>query len=355
MGASTTTSSSRARPHGCDSSSMTAICPPATSTSEASRTLSPATCAAIDSAISSPASADGPTPWLLPDGRLIDPSGLAAALVNLSPRQVRELGLRTSGISGRPGSTSSRSADLQSSLASRLRARLGTDGSTLFRQTWRDKATPSGIAYSAHTASAHRTSGSDSGSWPTPTSKLGDDRRGSPSTATALKRFEQGRRNLDDAAALATWPTPTARDAGDTPEQFLARKRRAIAKGSAMGVALTDLGMVASMAAWPLVDAASWATPTTRDWKSDRCRMTAAELYGSKGQPLARQSLYADSGQEPTGSLAETASGGQLSPAHSRWLMGYPAAWCDSAVTAMQSFRRSRPSSSALRSKRGSR
>jgi hypothetical protein len=88
------------------------------------------------------------------------------------------------------------------------------------------------------------------------------------------------------------------------------------------------------------------ATPPARDWRSDRSRMTAAELYGSKGQPLARQSLYADSGQEPTGFIAETANGGQLSPAHSRWLMGLPPAWDDCAATVTRSSPRSRKHSS---------
>ena len=47
-------------------------------------------------------------------------------------------------------------------------------------------------------------------SGPTPTAKLGDDRRGAPSIKTAAKRYDQGKRNLDDAAAL--WPTPRATD-----------------------------------------------------------------------------------------------------------------------------------------------
>src|SRR5690606_18072618 len=108
-------------------------------------------------------SADGLSRYVLPDGRTVDRFGLAAALASLSARQVKALGLTMSGICGPPGSTSSRSADLQSSLASRLRQRLGTGGSILFRQTWKAKATGSGLRFWAHTASARRTSGNDCG------------------------------------------------------------------------------------------------------------------------------------------------------------------------------------------------
>jgi hypothetical protein len=44
--------------------------------------------------------------------------------------------------------------------------------------------------------------------WPTPTARLGNDKRGMPSPALAADRYAAGRRNLDDAVTL--WPTPTA-------------------------------------------------------------------------------------------------------------------------------------------------
>lgn len=48
------------------------------------------------------------------------------------------------------------------------------------------------------------------------------------------------------------------------------------------------------------------------------------------------------SGTAPSGSIAETKNIGQLNPAHSRWLMALPPVFCDCAVTAMESLRKSR-------------
>lgn len=118
------------------------------------------------SAISSPASASGPSPCAAPVGLMTAPSGRGAALANLSARQVRELGLQTSGTYGPPGSTSSRSVGLQSSLESSLRKRL--NGSDLWRVIWKEWVTPWGAVLSKPRALARSTSGIASGSLPTP-------------------------------------------------------------------------------------------------------------------------------------------------------------------------------------------
>src|SRR5690606_3891989 len=133
----------------------------------------PTICAATRNVTSLPESAAGLTPLTLPDGRVIDPCGLALALASLSARQVKALGLQTSGIYGPPGSISSRSAALQSSLGSRLRQRLDTAGLIELSVTWKDLVTPAGLRYCKRVARTLPTSATGSGSLPTPSGVSG--------------------------------------------------------------------------------------------------------------------------------------------------------------------------------------
>jgi hypothetical protein len=111
-----------------------------------------------------------------------------------------------------------------------------------------------------------------------------------------------GMMGLSETAPLAGWATPLADHANGKPETFLERKRKSVAKtGRSMGIVLSDLNM--QVQAWVPVGPA---------------RLTA-------------------SGDLRTGSSAATASGGQLNPAHSRWLMGLPPEWDACAPTATRS------------------
>ena len=90
-----------------------------------------------------------------PGGLTTDPSGPAPVPVSPSAPPESEPAQMTLGICGPHGSGSSASADLSQRLANRLRARLPTAGSTEYRQTWKQKATPSGRSYwGAHSVGA---------------------------------------------------------------------------------------------------------------------------------------------------------------------------------------------------------
>lgn len=176
------------------------------------------------SATSSQVSEFGPTHFAPQDGRMTDLFGLVPVPANLSARQAKDLGLLTSGTSGRTFTTSfartmsgvaAKSCQLQRLLESRLQAKTQMLGSTLYKLTWKPWVTPSGRSRSRLRASVLRTSEIEPigpqllSGWITPTSRDHKDTPGMVAQRDGKDRIDQ----LPRQAYLAGWPTPTTSDA----------------------------------------------------------------------------------------------------------------------------------------------
>lgn len=340
------------------------------------------TCVDSHSAISSLESQFGPRPFGLPDGLTHGPSGLAAVLANLSPRQAKAAGLLTSGTYGRLGMTSfdAQSRALSRSLENRLRERTAVLGSPLFALTWKVHPMPLGGAIFALRASGRRTSDSACTSWPTPSASvieaksvppimagrkptdpqigLADvavhltgwatpkvsDGRGSPYLSQPGDRRVELRKQVG-------WPTPTVSDSVRMPGANFTTPNITLNHAAAWA---TPMAQDAEAAGGPqqtcltnqatgryseTMPGGSCPTPAARDWKG-----ATLERWGTNSRPLNEQ-VRLVSGLDASGSPAATEKRGQLNPELPRWLMGLSAAWSSCAPTETRSSPRKRRNS----------
>lgn len=236
-------------------------------------------------------------------GKTAGRSGQVPAHASLSARQAKERGLLTSGTYGPPCIGWSGSVALSLSLASNLQALTQMTGSTLYRLTWKPWVMPSGRVRFRLRASVPRTSGTELIGWPTPTANAWKH----PSNAG-----RQGGLNLQTAAQLSGWTTPSASDS------------RRGGRGITEGMSGSSLAQQVKMAGWP--------TPTASDHKGGypggriRNGKISTDRLDVVAQIAGPVRLTA-SGKMLTGSNAQMENGGQLNPALSLWLMGLPPEW----------------------------
>lgn len=244
---------------------------------------------------SSPVSVSGLSLYGSPDGLMTFPCGRAPLPANHSVEPAVSEASPMLAICGQHGLRLSRSAILQSSLESKLRALTDTLGSIMYVMISNQRDTPSGRPIFARRVAVRLTSAREStfAGWPTTTKE-------DAHSSARHGYMNQGNAGttLTDAARMAGWATPVSTEIGNTIENYLAMK--------------------ANMAA------------------GVRTAITHPSL----------QAQLVVSGMDPIGWNAATANTGLLNPEHSRWLMGIPRAWEDCAPMVTPSLRRKRRFSS---------
>ena len=305
------------------------------------------------------------------------------------------------------GRTESGGGDLQAvALASWRSPAAQESGITVDRLVNRDGSpwTPGNRSYDRETGRLceHGLTQEVLASWPTPTVESGDQDTLNPTpgqtggttlggaaklaswpTPKQRDHHTEGQGQYSQSLAraigtLASWPTPNAQESGTTPENWEFRSQKKRASNPNLGDLHKQLSTVAQLASWAMPDThqggrtlhkatldkgtayadngvkrtisletqASWATPAAQN-HTGVAAATYRERGGKgKGETLNAQVRYFIPGPTSSGSPAETAKPGQLNPAFSRWLMGYPAGWDSCGVTAMRSCLKLRRKSS---------
>ena len=244
------------------------------------------------------------------------------------------------------------------SLQSALEANLNGPGSMIYQTVWKPHTTPLGRQIYRLRASGRRTSDSEPSlvpsGWPTPQARDWKGPQGRAYKGEAI--------DMPAAASLSGWTTPQAHD--PSPRGSGQKLKHGTKHGCA------DLNADAALSGWPsptvgnaagsqmakdasttgrrpdgskatvslnAVALSGWPTPTTRDHKDGKeCpNVPLNALLGRvawlTANPQAAR-ITAD-GTMLTGCSAGMESGGQLNPAFSGWLQGFPEAWCRAAIS----------------------
>ncbi|HYV62397.1 MAG TPA: hypothetical protein VE958_06970, partial [Bryobacteraceae bacterium] len=266
-------------------------------------------------------------------------------------------------------------------------------GSTLFALTWTVRVTPAGRSISALRASEPLTEGNAFIGWPTPRTPSGGPESGA--RKKELGRIESGGGDLAAACLLASWASPQARDwkSGETSQQTLDKNARPLSEqavlagwktpcvpnggrisGNAADIGKHQDGTKAQIGLENEAKLSGWTTPQAHDvtgrslgqkeihgtMHGCACLVNEARLTswqtpksatgdyqyraGNPEEPclnLSGEARLTAFGETPIGYLLGpngweiVPASGQLSAAHSRWLMGLPPEWDACGVTAM--------------------
>jgi hypothetical protein len=320
--------------------------------------------------------------WL--DGHQIVRSGQAPVRVSRSVSRERGEQLMIPGMYGRLSGGLSLSADLQSSLESRLRLNLDGRGSTEYALTWKHWAMESGLPIFALRASVLRTSGKGCGGWGTPKVSVGKycysrgDKTKKSLTlqgqaealfagwpTAAVRDHKGGYRggrirngklstdSLDVTAQLvhqAGWLTPTSTLMTRTAEGIQKRieYRASIGRSSYSPGNLSEQAYL--QAGWP----SPRAKEVMERWEDYVARHQRRTDAKSKGKTRPNSLSMAVGLTELFGGHVGTASPDELrlNPYFSLWLLGYPIVWGYCGARGIASARRSRKRSSGRSSKR---